>query len=68
MVNRFQISGAVLILIGLAFLVLLRGALFRLLVFVLEFLGILVGFLLIFIGLGMLFGGRWISRQRTYSI
>jgi hypothetical protein len=56
--------GLILLALGLILLFLLRNALIRMVIFVLEFLGVLLGFLLIAAGLAILFGGTWISGRR----
>ena len=58
--RSFALVGAVLIVLGFAILFLLRNALIRLMIFLLEFLGIFLGFLLIVVGIGMIFAGKWI--------
>jgi hypothetical protein len=59
-----QLIGAVLVVIGVVILFLMREILLRLIIFVLQFIGVLVGILLVAIGLGLLFGGGWIRRKR----
>ena len=57
--------GVVLVLLGLVTLYLLRDPLFRLIVFVFEFIGIVIGFILLLAGLALIFGrGIWASRKR----
>ena len=57
--------GVVLVLLGLATLYLLRDPLFGLIVFVFEFIGIVIGFVLLLAGLALIFGGgMWRSRMR----
>jgi sulfite exporter TauE/SafE len=58
--RSFALVGAVLVVLGFATLFLLRNALIRLIIFLLEFLGIFLGFLLIVVGIGMIFAGKWI--------
>jgi len=58
--RSFALVGAVLVVLGFAILFLLRNALIRLIIFLLEFLGIFLGFLLIVVGIGMIFAGKWI--------
>ena len=58
--RSFALVGAVLIVLGFAILFLLRNALIRPIIFLLEFLGIFLGFLLIVVGIGMIFAGKWI--------
>lgn len=55
--------GVILVLLGLATLYLLRGPLFRLIVFVFEFVGIIIGFLLLLAGLALIFGTSWMRRN-----
>lgn len=57
----FPLIGAVLIVLGLAILYFLRNSLIRLIIFLLEFLGIFVGVLLVMVGIGMLFANKWVS-------
>ena len=60
-----QAVGAVLVLLGLATLYLLRDLLFGLIVFVFEFFGIVIGFILLLAGLVLIFGrGIWGARMR----
>jgi hypothetical protein len=56
--------GAVVFLAGLLLLYLLRGALVGLIVLVLSFVGIVIAFVLIALGLGMIFssGRSWTIR------
>jgi len=61
-VHRSQITGAVLILVGLFVLFLLREPLVHLVIVVLQLIGIFIGFGLIVIGIAFLMGGRWIRR------
>ena len=57
--------GVVLVLLGFVTLYLLRDPLFRLIVFVFEFIGIVIGFILLLAGLALIFGrGIWASRKR----
>jgi len=58
--RSFALVGAVLVVLGFAILFLLRNALIRPIIFLLEFLGIFLGFLLIVVGIGMIFAGKWI--------
>ena len=60
-----QAVGIVLVLLGLATLYLLRDPLFGLMVFVFEFIGIVLGFVLLLAGLALTFGrGFWVARMR----
>jgi hypothetical protein len=52
--------GAVLIVLGLAILFFLWDALIKLIIFLLEFLGIFLGFMLIIVGIGMVLAGKWV--------
>ena len=55
-----------LVLLGLVTLYLLRDPLFRLIVFVFEFIGIVIGFILLFAGLALIFGrGIWGARMHN---
>ena len=58
-----QVVGVVLACLGLAVLFILRTALLRLLLLVIEFLGLVFGFLLVVVGLAMIFGGTLIRRR-----
>ena len=61
-----QAVGVVLVLLGFVTLYLLREPLFRLIVFVFEFIGIVIGFILLFAGLALIFGrGIWGARMRN---
>ena len=54
-----------LVLLGFVTLYLLRDPLFRLIVFVFEFIGIVIGFILLLAGLALIFGRViWASRKR----
>ncbi|MDA4128248.1 MAG: hypothetical protein OK422_02095 [Thaumarchaeota archaeon] len=53
------IVGVVLILAGLLLLFLLRDVLVTLIVFLLGVLGVTIGFVLIFVGIGIIAGGWW---------
>ncbi len=59
---KSTLFGAILLILGLVILFLLREVLIRLIIFVFEFIGVMIGFLLLFVGLGILLGGRWIRR------
>ena len=60
-----QAVGVVLVLLGVATLYLLRVPLLGLIVFVLEFIGIVIGFILLLAGLALIFGrGIWGARMR----
>jgi len=64
-VQTGQAVGIVLVLLGLATLYLLRDPLFGLMVFVFEFIGIVLGFVLLLAGLALTFGrGFWVARMR----
>ena len=66
-VRTGQAVGVVLVLLGLATLYLLRDPLFGLIVFVFEFIGIVIGFILLFAGLALIFGrGMWRARMRNW--
>ena len=58
--QSFGIIGAIVVLLGLAILFVLRNALMRLIVFLLELIGISLGFLLIVAGIGIILAGRWL--------
>jgi len=65
-VRTGQAVGVVLVLLGFVTLYLLRDPLFRLIVFVFEFIGIVIGFILLLAGLALIFGrGIWGSRMRN---
>jgi uncharacterized protein YjeT (DUF2065 family) len=57
-----QVLGVVLLIMGLAILYLLRGTLETLIVFILDFLGVLLGIVLILVGLALLFFRRRVWR------
>ena len=60
-----QAVGVVLVLLGFVTLYLLRDPLFRLIVFVFEFIGIVIGFILLLAGLALILGrGIWGARMR----
>ncbi|MGA2874317.1 MAG: hypothetical protein ABSE82_02150 [Nitrososphaerales archaeon] len=59
------ILGIILVIIGLALLYILRNVVVRLILFVLGFLGIVLAFILIAIGLGLIFFRR---RNWRFSI
>ncbi len=65
-VRTGQAVGVVLVLLGLATLYLLRDPLLGLIVFVFEFIGIVIGFVLLLAGLALVFGrGMWGARMRN---
>jgi len=65
-VRTGQAVGVVLVLLGFVTLYLLRDPLFRLIVFVFEFIGIVIGFILLLAGLALIFGrGIWGARTRN---
>jgi len=51
--------GVVLVLLGLGALYLLRAPLVGLIVFVFEFIGIVIGFLLLLVGIALIIGAGW---------
>ena len=55
-------GGAVMLLVGLALLFLLRDALYKFIITVLEVFGIFVGIVLVLGGIALLVGGGWIKR------
>lgn len=61
-----ELSGMVMIVLGLAILFLLRDVMIRLIILFIEFLGVIIGFFLVVVGVGLLLGGRWIRRQRYW--
>lgn len=63
-----QLLGVILVILGLLILFLLREALLRMIMFVLEFLAVLLGLALIVLGVGWLLGKQWIwSSSRKYG-
>ena len=54
-----QLLGAVLVIFGLLILFLLRRALLNMIMFVLEFLAVLLGLALVVLGVALLLGRRW---------
>jgi len=67
-VRTEQVVGAVLLLLGLTVLYLLRDSLLRLIVFFLEFFGIIIGLVLLFAGLALLFGLPWMTRGSMRAV
>lgn len=59
---KTTIFGTILLILGLVILFLLREVLISLILFVFEFIGVMIGFILVFVGLGVLLGRRWIRR------
>lgn len=59
---KSTLFGTILLILGLVILILLREALLSLIIFVFEFIGVMIGFILVFVGLGVLLGRRWIRR------
>jgi len=57
-----KLIGLALVILGIGLLLLLHDVLIQMFIFILEFLGIFLGVLLIAVGLAMLLGERW-----TYS-
>ena len=64
-----KILGLVLILLGILILFLLRDTLIAIIVFAIEFLGIVVAFVLILAGIALLYGGSWTwwTGRRAFS-
>jgi hypothetical protein len=63
-----RLVGAILVILGLLILFLLREAILHMIVFVLEFLAVLLGLALVGLGLAWLLGKEWIwSSSRTYG-
>jgi len=60
---KLQLAGVVLVCLGLVVLFILREALLRLLVFIIEFFGILLGLLLVLLGIAMILGRRVVRRR-----
>ena len=58
------VLGGILVVIGLLLLYLLRDLLFKIIIFVLGFIGIVIGLVLIGVGLGLIFGPRRMWRTR----
>ncbi len=54
--------GLVLVFLGLVLLFSLRDLLLRLIILAIAILGIVIGFVLVVVGLGVLFGGWWMSK------
>jgi hypothetical protein len=52
-----------LLVIGLVMLYLLRGPIVSILLFVLEFLAIVVALILVIVGIALLVGGHWVRRR-----
>ena len=61
---RASLTGAVLIATGLAILIILFDTLLRLIIFIFEFVAVLVGVLLVIVGIGMLLRRRWMRHWR----
>lgn len=59
---KTTLFGTILLILGLVILFLLREVLISLIIFVFEFIGVMIGFILVFVGLGVLLGRRWIRR------
>jgi uncharacterized membrane protein HdeD (DUF308 family) len=62
-VNKLQVVGAILLLLGLLILFVLRGPLYAFLVVVLNLIGIFAGILLVVAGVALILGGRWARRR-----
>lgn len=65
--KSLQIVGALLIVVGLVMLFFLRGPLISLILFVLEFVAIIIALIFVAVGIGLLFGGRWVRRRTFWS-
>ena len=59
---KIQLAGTVLVCLGLVVLLILREALLRLLVLIIEFFGIFLGILLILLGIAMILGRTVVRR------
>lgn len=59
LVHKNQILGLVLLLLGLVILFLLRNTLIAIIIFAIEFVGVVIGLILIFAGIAMIYGDRW---------
>lgn len=66
-VRSQQILGLVSFLLGVLILFLLREPLYKLIVLVLQLIGIFVGLLLIVVGVALIFGGRWVRRRGPWG-
>jgi len=65
--RSFAILGLVMVVLGFVLLYFLRGVFVHLIVLVLGVIGVIIALLLIAIGLGLIFGGRWArGRWRRY--
>lgn len=61
-VNRLQVAGVIMLLLGLLILFVLRGPLYAFIVVVLKLIGILAGILLVVAGVALILGGKWARR------
>lgn len=61
--RSLQVVGALLIVVGLVMLYLLRGPLVALVLFVIEFLAIVIALILVVVGIALLVGGHWMRRR-----
>jgi uncharacterized membrane protein len=57
-VNKWQVIGAIAILLGLAILVLLSGFIFTIIITLLKLIGVFIGIVLVLAGVALLVGRR----------
>jgi uncharacterized membrane protein HdeD (DUF308 family) len=62
-VNKLQVVGVILLLLGLLILFVLRRPLYAFIVIVLNLIGILAGILLVVAGVALILGGVWARRR-----
>jgi hypothetical protein len=67
-VRKNLLLGILFILAGLAILFLLREQLIKLIILVFDFLGIILGIVLILVGIGLLSGSLWMGSRRWYRL
>jgi hypothetical protein len=67
-VRKNLLLGILFILAGLAILFLLREQLIKLVILVFDFLGIILGIVLILVGIGLLSGSLWMGSRRWYRL
>lgn len=56
--NKWQVAGAIAVLLGLAILVLLSGFIFTIIVTLLKLIGVFIGIVLVVAGVALLVGRR----------
>ena len=64
--DKWQIAGILLILVGITLLALLAGFIITIVVTLLKLIGVFVGIILVVGGVVLITGRHWVRRRRTW--